>query len=201
MGKKMMNHLGILIAVAMILLGSCQRPPQEAINAASDAYQLAEGNPDTLLYAPDSFRAAQEKFDALSAELDVQSKKGTLLRNYSETMKLAAEAQSAAEKAEYDAVLAKEQVKTEAEAVFKELDASITVFETKLRAARRVPGVVLGQDILTIAPDAKTAVTDARNDFEAGSFAAAIAKAFTIRKRLKIGETRIEEATRLAKKR
>ena len=196
-----MKRAGILLAVATIALCSCQKPPQEAINASRAAYEKAAGNPDTLTYAPDSLRAAQEKLDVLSAELDMQSKKGSLLRNYDGTTRLAQEAQSASNKAVSDAILAKEQARAEAEALFTTLDESIPVFETKAWAAKRVRGIKLDQDIPTLAQDARTAIEDARTDFDAGSFAAAKAKALTIQERLKDGEARINEATRLAKKR
>jgi predicted kinase len=199
--EQTMKRVGILLAVAMIALGSCQKPPQEAINAARAVYETAAGNPDTLTYAPDSLRAAQEKLSALSAELDVQSKKGSLLRAYDQTTKLAHDAQSAANKAISDAALAKEQARAEAESLFTALDASIPEFETKVWAAKRVRGIKLDQDIPTLAQDARTAIADARTDYDAGSFAAAKAKALTIQERLKDGEARINEATRLAKKR
>ncbi len=194
-----MKILGLTLLFPVLLLLSCQKPPQEAIDAARAAYQGAAANPDTVTYAPDSLLAAQEKLSALSTELDAQQRKSSVLRRYDAVLSLAQEAQSAARKAASDAASAKAQTKADVEQLFTVLDASIPAFETRLWAAKRVRGIKLDADISTLAQTSRIAVDDARKDYEAGSFAAAKAKALTIRDRIQDGEARIAEAARLAK--
>jgi hypothetical protein len=196
-----MKHLGVLFAAAAIMLGSCQKPPQAESDAALAAFETAASNPDAVTYAPDSLRAAQEKLDAMRAELDAQARKGSLLRNYDAATVLARDAKSAAEKALTDATRTKGQVKSDAESLFAGFATSIPEFEGKVWAARRVRGIKLDADIPTLAEASRAAVVDAEKDFQAGSYAAAKAKALTVQERLRDGETRINEAIRLAKAR
>jgi hypothetical protein len=194
-----MRLFGVLAVAAILLLSSCEKAPQEQIDAATHAYEASSKDPDVLTYAPDSLRIAQEKLSDLRAEIDVQSKKSGLMRRYEASKNLAEEARLAAENATRDAAKAKEQARVDATALLDEFADSIPAFESKLWAARRVRGIKLDPDIPTLASDARIAAADARKDLDAGAFAAAKAKASTIREKLSDGEDRIAEAVRLAK--
>ncbi len=194
-----MRHLCALISAAVVLLCSCEKAPQAEIDAAIIAYDASSKNADVVTYAPDSLRIAQEKLSVLKAELDVQGKKGSFMRHYETAKTLAGDAKQAAENATRDAARAKEQARTDATALLEEFIASIPAFESKVWAARRVRGIKLDPDIAFLAAAARNAAADARKDLDTGSFAAAKAKAFTVRENLADGEARIAEAVRLAK--
>jgi hypothetical protein len=194
-----MRLLRALISAIIILLCSCEKAPQAEIDAAFLAYDASSKNSDVVTYAPDSLRLAQEKLSALKAELDVQGKKGSIMRHYETAKTLAEDAKQAAENATLDAARAKEHTRMDAMALLEEFITSIPAFESKVWAARRVRGIKLDPDITALANAARAASADARKDLDAGSFAAAKAKAFTIKENLEDGEARIAEAVRLAK--
>ena len=187
------------MAFAILLLGACEKPPQTEIEAAAKAYENSATNPDVITYAPDSLRNAQAKLAALRAEVDAQVKKGGLSRRYETAKILAAEAKTAAESAEMEAGRSKEQAKTEATILLAGFADSISAFENKLWSAKRIRGIKLEADILTLAQSARTAVADADRDLAAGLYAAAKAKALTIQKQLADGEARVSKAVRLAR--
>jgi hypothetical protein len=195
-----MKIRGLLLAFTAIALFSCQKPPQADIDSAAKAYESSASDPDVVMYAPDLLRDAQTRLAALRAEVDAQEKKGSLSRRFEKTITLAAEAKAAAEAAVSEAKKAKEQVKADADALLQGFEAAISQYESKLWSAKRVRGIKLDEDLLTLAQGARTAVADALKDFETGSYAAAKAKALTIQERLADGESRVAEAVRLIKR-
>jgi len=195
-----MKIRGLLLAFAALALWACEKPPQTDIDSAAKAYETSASDPDVTTYAPDRLRDAQSKLAALRAEVEAQGKKGSLSRRYEKTLTLAAEAKAAAEAAVAEARQAKERVKTDADTLLQGFESSISHFESKLWSAKRVRGIKLDEDLLTLAYDSRTAVADALKDFEAGSYAAAKAKAITIQERLAEGESRVAEAVRLIKR-
>jgi hypothetical protein len=98
-----------------------------------------------------------------------------------------------------EAVRSKEQAKTDATILLAGFADSISAFENKLWSAKRIRGIKLEADILTLAQSARTAVADADRDLAAGLYAAAKAKALTIQKQLADGEARVSKAVRLAR--
>jgi len=194
-----MRCRGLLIAFAALLLGACEKPPQAEIDAAAKAYENSATNPDVITYAPDSLRDAQAKLAALRAEVDAQEKKGGLSRRYETAKTMAGEARTAAESAETEAVRSKEQARTDATILLAGFADSISAFESKVWSAKRIRGIKIEADILTLAQSARTAVADADRDLAAGLYAAAKAKALTIQKQLADGEARVSKAVRLAR--
>ncbi len=195
----LMKHRWLILAASVLLLFACEKPPQDLVDDAIKAVETSAKNPDVITYAPDSLRAAQEKLDALKDEMDAQAKKNALLRRYETTQELAGEVKAAAELSLTDAIQAKELVKAETSALLEGFPDSILDYERALWAAKRVRGIKLEQDILTLADDSRTDVADAQKDFNDGSYAAAKAKALTIQQRLSDGASRISEAERIAK--
>ncbi len=195
-----MKYLGLFLA-ASLFLASCDNPPQAEIDTAAKALEAASHSVDVLIYAPDSLRAAQEKLEALRAELDTQARKGQLGRNYTQARALASDTRAAAEKAVRDAAQSKEHAKADVASLLESLSGAIPTFETKLWTARRVRGIKLDRDVLGAAEGAREAVADAQKDYVAGAFAAARAKALTAQEALEDSESRISEAVRLSKRR
>jgi hypothetical protein len=185
------------------VLAACAEPPQAEIDAARAALDAASRNSDVVTYAPDALRSAQEKMDALNAEIALQAKRSALSRSYDDAASLARETAALAARAGGDAVAAKQQVASDAAGLVEEIAAAIPGFESKVWAARRVPRIKL--DIiapLQLVPDqARAAVDDARKDIASGAFAAAKARLMAAKDQLSSSEETITEQTRIARSR
>lgn len=185
------------------VLAACAEPPQAEIDAARAALDAASRNSDVVTYAPDALRSAQEKMNALNAEIALQAKRSALSRSYDDAASLAREAAALAARAGGDAVAAKQQVASDAAGLVEEVTEAIPGFESKVWAARRVPRIKL--DIiapLQLVPDqARAAVDDARKDIASGAFAAAKARLMAAKDQLSSSEETITEQTRIARSR
>jgi hypothetical protein len=193
----------LLLMVVAFGVAACAKPPQAEIDAARSAVQAAADNNDVLTYAPDSLRAAQEKMEALNAELTAQQKRSPVSRSYDATRTLAQEVVAASQQARTDADASKQQVAKDAASLIEKISAAIPDFEAKVWTAKRVRGIRL--DAITplalVADQARLALDDARKDLDTGAFAAAKAKAMAVGDWLSQGEETITEQTRVAKNR
>ena len=191
----------VLLVVAACGLAACAKPPQAAIDAAVAAVKNAAENPDVLTYAPDSLRAAQEKMDELNNELAAQGKRSAFSRSYDATRSLAQDVVAAADRARADADTSKQQVAKDAASLIEKIGTEIPDFEAKVWTAKRIRGIRL--DAITplglVADQARLALDGARKDLDAGSFAAAKAKAMAVEDWLSQGEETITEQTRIAR--
>jgi hypothetical protein len=190
-------------AALLSVLVSCAHPPQAEIDSARAALDAAARSEDVVIYAPDALRSAQEKMNALDAEIALQAKRPALSRSYDAASALAKEAASLAEHASAAAVAAKQQVASDAAGLVEEVTAAIPGFESKVWAAKRVPRIKLDLIApLQLVPDqARTAVDDARKDIASGEFAAAKARLMAARDQLSSSEETITEQTRIARSR
>jgi hypothetical protein len=188
-------------AAFLSVLAACAHPPQAEIDAARAALVSAARDSDVVTYAPDALRRAQEKLDALDAELALQLKRSALTRSYDSAAAMAKETADLAVRAGTDAIAAKQQVAADAAALLDEITAALPGFERKVWAARVVPRIKM--DLikpLQLVPDqARTALDDARRDIAAGAFAAAKARLMTARDQLSSSEETITEQTRIAR--
>ena len=199
-----MKYVRLIAFVAVVLgVAACAKPPQAQIDAADAAVRTAAENLDVLTYAPDSLRAAQDRMQALRAELAAQNKRSALGRSYSLARTLASDTIRAAQQAEADAQNSKQQVAKDAASMIEKVGAEIPDFESKVWTAKRVRGIRM--DAITplaiVADQARVALDDARKDLDAGSFAAAKAKAMAVDDWLSQGEETITEQTRTAENR
>ncbi len=184
-------------------LVSCAHPPQAEIAAARAALDAASRSADVVTYAPDALRRAQEKMDALDAEIAAQARRAVVSRNYDSARTLAREADGLATQASSDAVTTKQQVAKDAVGLADEMTAAIPAFESKVWAARRVPRIKLDviMPLQFVPNQARAAVDEARRDIASGSFAAAKARLVTVRDQLSSCEETITEQTRIARSR
>jgi hypothetical protein len=191
-----------LVLSAALCALSCTKPPQADIDAARAALEAAARSADVVTYAPDSLRAAQETMSGLQAEIAAQAKRSPLGRGYEKAKGLAVQALAGAQAAVADAAAAKDQVRATTGPLIAAIGEAIPEVEKRLWAARRVRGVkadflaARAQDIA----QARTSLADAQKDLDAGSFAAAKAKAMAVRAGLDAIDGRISEAVRLARK-
>ncbi len=183
------------------LLAACAAPPQAQIDAAKAALAAALQNPDVITYAPDALRAAQDRMDALDAELAAQAKRSALSRNYDLARTLADQTAADARTAGETAATSKQQVALEASALVDDVTAAIQPFESRLWAAKRVPRIKM--DVITplqqLPDQARATVADAQKDIAAGAFAEAKAKLTTVRDQLSESSQTITEQTRIAR--
>ncbi|MBE3132858.1 MAG: hypothetical protein IMZ55_05250 [Acidobacteria bacterium] len=187
---------------AALLALSCAKPPQAEIDAARAALETAARSADVVTYALDSLRAAQETMGVLQAELAAQAKRSPLGRGYEKAKQLAEAALADAKAAVADAAAAKSVLRAAAGPLIAGIGQAIPEVEKRLWAARRVRGMksdFLAARARDIA-QARKALADAQADFDAGSYAAANAKAQAVQATLDAIDGRISEAVRLARK-
>ena len=190
-------------AALLTVLAGCAKPPQAEIDAARAALDAASRSEDIVTYAPDALRRAQEKMNALEAEITLQGRRTALSRSFDTTAALAKATAALAAQAGTEAAAGKQQVAADAAALVDEVSAAIPSFESKVWAARRVPRIKM--DIiapLQLVPDqARAAVDDARKDIASGAFAAARARLMAAKDQLSSSEETITEQTRIARSR
>ena len=126
------------VAALLAFLGACAHPPQAEIDAARAALDAASRNADVITYAPDSLRRAQEKMDALDAEIALQAKRSGLSRNYDAAAVLAKEAADLSVRAGTESLEAKRHVADDAAGLVDAVTAAIPTFEST-NAARSQP--------------------------------------------------------------
>jgi hypothetical protein len=197
-----MRQIRTLAVLSLALCAAaCAKPPQEQIAEAQAALEAAARSTDVVTYAPDSLRAAQETLGALEVELAAQSRRAALTRSYDAATQLALQVLAESRTAVRDAAGAKEQVRAAAGPLIASTLEAAAEVEKRLWAARRVRGVrpaFLAARADDIA-QARAGLADAQKDFDAGSFAAAKAKAMAVRNGLDTIDGRISEAVRLAR--
>jgi hypothetical protein len=187
---------------AALLALSCAKPPQAEIDAAQAALETAARSADVVTYALDSLRAAQEMMGSLQAELAVQAKRSLLGRGYEKSRQLAEAALAGAKAAVADATAAKSELREAAGSLLAGIGEAIPEVEKRLWAARRVRGMkadFLAARARDIA-QAREALAGAQADFDAGSYAAANAKANAVRASLDAIDGKLSEAVRLARR-
>jgi hypothetical protein len=192
----------LAILSAALLAISCAKPPQAEIDAARAALETAARSADVVTYALDSLRAAQETMSSLQTELAVQAKRSPLGRGYEKSKQLAEATLTSAKAAVTDAAAAKSDLRAAAGPLISGIGEAIPEVEKRLWAARRVRGMradFLAAQARDIA-QAREALAGAQADFDAGSYAAANAKAKAVQASLNAIDGKISEAVRLARK-
>lgn len=187
---------------AALLALSCAKPPQAVLDAAQAALDTAARSTDVVTYALDSLRAAQETMGSLQAELAAQARRTPLGRGYERAAELAARTLASAKAAVADAAAAKSELRAATGPFIAKIGETIVEVEKRLWAARRVRGMKVdflaarARDIAS----AREALADAGADFDAGSYAAANAKAKAVQASLDAIDGKVSEAVRLARK-
>ncbi len=198
-----MRQIRILAVLSVALgLAACAKPPQAGVAEARAELEAAAKSPDVVTYAPDPLHAAQETLAALEEELAAQADRVFLVRRYEAAEQLALRLLAESRTAVKAAADAKRQVRAEAGPLIAATIEEAAAVEKRLWAARRVRGVrpdFLAQGAADIA-QARASLAEAQKDFDAGTFAAAKARAMAVRDGLAGLDGRISEAVRLARK-
>ena len=137
------NKLALLgvAALTLTLASGCAKPPQQEIDALKSAMTAAE-QAEAPKYAADSWNAAQQAQNAVSAEVEAQANKFALFRSYTKTKELIAAAQQSASAARDAGVAGKEAAKKAANDALAAAKASLDTAKadmTALAACKRKP--------------------------------------------------------------
>jgi len=127
------------IAILVVAVNGCAKPPQMDIDAAKAALDGAR-SAEAGTYAEDSLRSAEDAMAQLDQELKVQEEKFALFRSYKKATELAGGAKAAGEKAASDAKAGKAQKKAEAEAAMVEVKTLLDTTKAALDAAPKGKG-------------------------------------------------------------
>ncbi len=136
---KRLSLLALLIVMATLIAG-CGKAPDAQLEQASKALQAAEdaGAPQ---YAPEAWNRAKEAADRMKAELEAQSKRFALFRNYGKVRTLAEQAARLSEQALADANSRKTQLRGEVTAMIAELNASLESARSQISRVPRSKGL------------------------------------------------------------
>ncbi len=175
----------------LMVLGSCAKAPTAEMNTAAAAVAKAEGDSDTVEYAPDSLKRAKDSLSRMQAE--------SAAKKYEAAKTLALEAVQAAEKAMADGKAGKARAKEEATSLLASVKAALLEAESALVSAKAVRGIVFdftaaAQDMQSAQRSVATMETDLANE----NFKIALEKGQNARSLLGSLQNRIAEAVRAA---
>lgn len=151
----MSRMLFVVAALAATLFVSgCAKEPATEIEAARAALQEASAA-EAAQYAPEALAEAQQKMEELETELQTQSKKFALTRNYDAAKQLAAAVSSEGTQTAAEARTNKKQVMDEATVALQEAKASLEAAMTEIANAPTGKGTevdieVMKQDLMNI---------------------------------------------------
>jgi hypothetical protein len=128
---KKIRYLPVLFIVSVIFLAACAKPPVEEINNAIAAVSRAENDPDVTAYAANALARARESLAQMQTEVDA--------KRYDAAKRLAADAQSLAEKAISDGRTAAARIRDEAANAVTAAQSAVDETEQTLNGARRTP--------------------------------------------------------------
>jgi hypothetical protein len=120
-----------VLVLMLLLLASCAKPP-EAEMAAADVELDRAKDAEAPVYAAADYRAAEDSLAAARNEVDRQSAKFALFRNYGAAKEKAVAASDAARRSAEAAVANKEGMREEAERTLAEVQQSIADVREKL---------------------------------------------------------------------
>ena len=115
--------------VVTALLTGCAKPPLDEMNNAVAAVSRAENDPDVVNYAANALARAREALSQMQAAADA--------KRYDDAARLAADAQSLAERAVSDSRTAAARIRDEADSAIRAMQSAISETEQTLNNARR----------------------------------------------------------------
>jgi hypothetical protein len=154
---KQLRYLPVVFIISLVLLASCAKPPVEEMNNAIAAVSRAENDPDVTTYAANSLARARDALGSMQSEADA--------KRYDAAKRLAADAQSLAEKAISDSRAAANRARDEAASAVSAAQSALTETERTLTDARRSPP--RGVDLAALNGD----LTSAKNTVDQAVFA------------------------------
>jgi hypothetical protein len=177
----------LVLALAVLVLAACAKPPTAEMEAATAAVARAEANADTVQYAAPSLARAKDALARMQAAVAA--------KQYDSAKALAQETIQAAEKAIADGASAKARARDEASALLLTVRNALTETNASLAAAARVRGINLDVAGTDREIQAAARVVDAMgSDVSAGNYSAALTKGQDARATLGTLQQRISNA-------
>jgi len=131
--------LPLALLFVVTLTTGCGSAPQDRIDAADNALQKAR-EAEAADYAPDSYKAAEDARAALDTELKAQEDRMAFMRSYSKARELADAADSAAARAQTDAIAGRARARDEAAAMIAGVKTTLTEVKQLLANAPKGKG-------------------------------------------------------------
>jgi uncharacterized protein YpuA (DUF1002 family) len=157
------------LVLLLSLISGCAKAPQQTVDAANAAMEAAK-KAEADVYLPDQFKAAQDSLNAAMAEIEAQNSKFALTRNYGKATKLLEAATNAFNLAASEVEAKKEQVRTESQQLFTDLQNDLKQAKDLLKKApkgkegREVLDAIQGE--LTTVENSLVEITDLMNKGE-----------------------------------
>jgi hypothetical protein len=179
------------LALIMLTLVACAKPPQAEIDAAKAQVAKAAQDADVVAYAPESLKRAEDSLTKMQAELAA--------KKYDKVKAYAQEAQSAASAAIADGKANKERAKAQAASLIEAAKKAFPDAEKALASAKKLRPAKLDLVAATKGiADAKAALAQAEQSFAAGKFIDARDKAQSAQTKLADLVKSISEAVQAA---
>jgi peptidylprolyl isomerase len=173
MFKRVILMLGVL---AMMLLVSCAKAPEEAIQKATAALEAAK-TAEADVYAPDAFKQVSDTLAAANAAKQEADGKFALTRSYAKATALLASAELLANKAIEEATAKKAAAQNEASLLIAQVKA---VLDTALLEIGKIKATAANKPNLELAKlvmaKAESTYADAQREIESGKFMKALTK-------------------------
>jgi hypothetical protein len=177
----------VIIALVMVFLGACAKPPTAEIDAATAAVAKAEADADAVQYAAPSVARAKDSLARMQAAVAA--------KQYDSAKALAQETVQAADKAISDGASAKARAREEATALLLTVKTALTDTSAALTAAAKVRGINLDVAGTDREIQAAAKVIEAMGaDLSAGNYNAALSKGQSVRATLGTIQQRITSA-------
>lgn len=160
--------------VAVLVLTTCSRPPNETIQRVSSAFDGLEAM-KAKDYVTQSYQQAEQAYAEAMAEIEMQRQRSPWSRSYSRAGDLLSTAQKAMEQTTDQAEDRRDEVAREAADLIEEAKAMLESAESGL-AKMEAPGPKK-RDIRAKLENATETLREARNAFDSGDFLGARSKA------------------------
>jgi flagellin-like hook-associated protein FlgL len=177
----------LIVALVVLVLGACAKPPTAEIEAATAAVAKAEADADAVQYAAPSVARAKDALSRMQAAVAA--------KQYDSAKTLAQETIQAADKVIADGASAKARARDEATSLLLTVKTALAETADSLAAAARVRGISLDVAGTDREIQAAASVVDAMGaDVSAGNYNAAISKGQSVRSTLGTIQQRITSA-------
>jgi len=157
------------LILLLALVSGCAKAPQQAVDTAKTALEAAK-QAEADRYLADEFKAAQDSLNAALAEIEAQNSKFALSRNYGKATNLLEAATNSFNLIASQVETKKEEVRTEAQQMFIDLQNGLKEAKDLLKKApkgkegREVLDAIQGE--LTTVEGSLVEVTDLMNKGE-----------------------------------
>lgn len=167
----------VLVALATLWVIGCSSAPTDQIATTDKAIEIARAA-EAEQYAAMSFQTAMDTLNAAKVEQQAQDGKFSLIRSYDKSRDLYTAAERLANQAATDAAAEKQRVQEQVRLLLSDAETLMGTVDSAVKAAPVGKGT--RADIELLKADftaAQTPFSDARADYDAGSFLTARTKA------------------------